>query len=176
MGEGRLCCCPPRLVCGVPLLCVGVPRLVCVVVLLNGGSGGLCVVPAFGLGPAPCIVLLPLVLSSPPSLLVFAVTALLVWGCVFVTGLCHCGIAVMVVLGRKTGRCLLSTHQCCDGSACLVLSCLVLSYCVVGCGMAALVCVCWNSGVCGCAWSFRLSCPSSSLFSFSSSLCCWCSG
>lgn len=50
VSEGRQCyllpveCWPPRLVCGVPLV-------VYPVALLNGGSGGLCVVPVFGLGP-----------------------------------------------------------------------------------------------------------------------------
>ena len=63
---------------GVPRLCVGVPLVVYLVALLNGGGGVCCDAHVFGLGPAPCIVLLPLVLSSPSSPFVFAVTALLV--------------------------------------------------------------------------------------------------
>lgn len=56
VSEGRWCCWTPRLVCGVPRPCVGVPLVVYSVALLNGGSGGSCVVPVFGLGPAPCVV------------------------------------------------------------------------------------------------------------------------
>ena len=84
VGEGRLCCRPPCLVCGVPLLRVGVPLVVYPVALLNGGV--VCaVVPCLRIGsgalhcPIPsCIVLFPLVLSSSPSLFVFVVTVLLV--------------------------------------------------------------------------------------------------
>lgn len=96
------------------------------------GVVGVCC-PVFGLGPplsycsCPfCIVLLPLVLSSSSSLFVFAVTALLVWGCVFVTGLCHCGIVVMIVrVGRTCDvYCLLSTLQCCG--VCFSVVCVVM--------------------------------------------------
>ena len=38
-------------------------------------------------------------LSAPSSPFVFAVTVLLVWGCVFVPGLCLCGVVVMVCVG-----------------------------------------------------------------------------
>ena len=48
-----------------------------------------------------CLYPPPLLLSSFPPF-VFSVTALLVLGCVFVTGLRHCGIAVMVCAGRKS--------------------------------------------------------------------------
>lgn len=71
----------PRLVCWRP-------PSVCMVVPLNGGSGGLRVVPVFGLGPPLLIVLVPLVLSCPSCIaspllspsppFVFAVTVLLV--------------------------------------------------------------------------------------------------
>ena len=71
VSEGRQCCRPPR-------LCAGVPPAIYPVALLNGGCVGLCVVPMFGLGPPLRVVLPPLVLSSPPSPFVFAVTALLV--------------------------------------------------------------------------------------------------
>ena len=37
----------------------------------------------------------------PSSVFVFVVTALLVWVCVFVAGLCYWGIAVMVCVGRR---------------------------------------------------------------------------
>lgn len=70
VSEERLCCCPSRLVCGVPLV-------VYPVALLNGGGGGLCVVPVsrvvpvlftvfsvFGLGPGILYCLAPLVLHS----------------------------------------------------------------------------------------------------------------
>ena len=84
VGEGRLCCRPPCLVCGVPLLRVGVPLVVYPVALLNGGVA-CAVVPCLRIGsgalhcPIPsCIVLFPLVLSSSPSLFVFVVTVLLV--------------------------------------------------------------------------------------------------
>lgn len=59
--------------------------------------------------------------------IVFAVTALLVWWCVFVTGLCHCGIAVMVCVRRKGAWCLLSTVD----SLCVVLSCCLVVLWVV---------------------------------------------
>ena len=43
--EGRLCCWPPRLVRGVPLLRVGVPLVVYPVALLNGGVWCVVVLP-----------------------------------------------------------------------------------------------------------------------------------
>lgn len=64
VSEGRLCCWPPR-------LCVGVPLVVYPVALLNGGSG-VCrvfpvlfvVFPVFELDPAPCIAFPRVVLSA----------------------------------------------------------------------------------------------------------------
>ena len=64
---------------------------------------------------------------------VFVVTVLLVWGCVFVTGLCHCGMAVGVYVGVEERWYLLSV---------------VNLSCVVGCGMA----------VCEGVWFLLLSC------------------
>lgn len=106
VSEGRQCY-------RLPVECWRLPS-VCAVVPLKGGSGGLCVVPlsrvvpalftvfpVFGLDPALCIVLLPLVLFSPLSLFVSSVTALLVWVCVFVTGLCHCGMAALIGRGLE---------------------------------------------------------------------------
>lgn len=60
---------------------VDVPLVIYPVALLNGGSGGLCVVPVFGLGLAPCIVLLPFALFVPlvlfPFLFCFVLSCLL---------------------------------------------------------------------------------------------------
>nr|DAV86580.1 MAG TPA: hypothetical protein [Caudoviricetes sp.] len=59
--------------------------------------------------------------------LVLAVTVLLICAVCFVTGLCYCGIAVMVCVGWKGGVCCLRaaiTIWWCV--SCLVLSCLVL--------------------------------------------------
>lgn len=75
VSEGRLCCRPPRLVCGVPLLFVWWSRGM-------AGCGGLCVVPrsdrvlpfilfSFLLHRLSCS-------SSPSPPFVFSVTALLV--------------------------------------------------------------------------------------------------
>lgn len=50
---------------GIPRLCAGVPLVVHPVALLNGGSGGLCVVPVFGLGSPLHIILVPFALSCP---------------------------------------------------------------------------------------------------------------
>lgn len=125
---------------GVPRLCVGVPLVVYPVALLNGGGGGVCVVLSSD-WVLPFTLFLSLLhcLSLPlllPSTIVFAVTALLVWGVCFLTWLCHCGIAVMVCVAEG---CVVCAHlsvcvvmTVCDDSACLVLS-----HCVVDCGMAA---------------------------------------
>lgn len=84
VSEGRQCCWTPRRMLASPSACWCPPcRLPCGPVEWRCVVG--CVVPAFGLGPPPshcscpsCIVLLPLVLFSPSSPFVFAVTALLV--------------------------------------------------------------------------------------------------
>jgi len=89
VSEGRSRCWPPRLVCGVP-------PSICVVVLLNGGSGGLCVVPVFGLGPPLHVVLSLFVLSF--SLFFFVCCYVCCgWGSAVVGAVllsCRCGCAV----------------------------------------------------------------------------------
>lgn len=84
--EGRvLCWCPSRLVLVSPFRLCGGPvgwRRGCVVVM-----------PRVRMGLTPCIVLPHL---APPPFSVFAVTVLLIWGASFLSGLCHCGMAVMV--------------------------------------------------------------------------------
>lgn len=66
--------------------------------------------------------------------------------CVFVTGLCHCEIAVMVCVGRKGVWCLLSAVNSCvlwcvfQCGVCVVLSYLVVLWnggCVGVCGLVA---------------------------------------
>ena len=112
----------PRRMSASPSVCLRPPcRLPCGLIEWRWGCA---VMPVFGLGLAPCIVLLPLVLSSPPSLFVFAVTAC--WlGCVIVTGLCHWGIAVMVCVGRKGVWCLLSTVYTSSCVVCVSVVCVI---------------------------------------------------
>lgn len=78
------------------------PPVVYPVALLNGGSGGLRVVPVFGLG-LPLHIVSSLLYCLPSSLLLSTVCVLChsIVGlcCVIVTGLCHCGIAVAVCVG-----------------------------------------------------------------------------
>ena len=84
VSEGRLCCWPPRLVCGVPRPCVGVPFVVYPVALLNGGVCVLCCPPVFGLYPPSLhCPYFSLVLSSPPSSFVCC-RVCCVWDCVVV--------------------------------------------------------------------------------------------
>ena len=80
---------------------------------------------------ARCVELCPFRSLIPFT--VFAVAALLVYGGVFLSGLCHCGIAVMVRVGRKGGGAM--------GARCGVV-CYVISCCIVGCGMAGCGAVC----------------------------------
>ena len=130
VSEGRLCCWTPRLVCGVPLLLRGGPvewRGVVGVWCPVFGLG-----PPLRIVPAPLrIVLFPLLLCVllccggvcgewegdvcyewrgvcwpffPPSFLCVRCHSVVGLGCVFVAGLCHCGIAVLVcVRGRNGG-------------------------------------------------------------------------
>ena len=69
-----------------------------VTVLCVENGGGVCHEWRWGTSLRDCVLFSPF---SSPFLFVFAVTALLVWWCVFVTGLCHCGIAVMVCVGAE---------------------------------------------------------------------------
>ena len=109
----------------------------------------MCVVPVFGLGRASCVVLSPLVLSSPPPLL-----CSLSQRCWFSVCLCDRVVSLWNsgdgCAGRKSVWGLLST---------------VNSLCVVGCvSVWCVLCCCavlWNGGV---WWSRRLSSSSSSSF------------
>ena len=80
-------------------------------------GGRVCVVPVFGLGPPPsycscpsCVASPLLLFPSPPF--VFSVTVLWFVCCVFVTGLCHCGIAVVICAGRKGAWCVVCGVHC----------------------------------------------------------------
>ena len=65
-SEGRAAVLLTPVECWCPRLCVGVPLVVYPVALLNGGSGVCCDALSSGWVRAPCIVLLPFALSSPP--------------------------------------------------------------------------------------------------------------
>lgn len=70
VSEGRLCCWPPRLVRGVPLVVYSV-------VLLNGGGGGLCCCP-----PSSCCPIFPVLFrpsSSHPRFSSVCVVLCLLW-------------------------------------------------------------------------------------------------
>ena len=120
--------------------CVRCPPSVCVVVPLNGGSGVWSCCPLVSCCPrplhsVPCLrirsgtlhcpvslVLHSLVLCCPPPLCVRCHSIVGLW-CVFVAGLCHCGIAVAVMLGRRACGiyCLLSTLYVLWCVCCLVV-------------------------------------------------------
>lgn len=113
IGSGTLHCLPP--------FSLSVPLPSCAAVFVVGGE------VRWG-----CV-------SLPPPVFVFAVTALLVWCCVFMAGLCHCGMVVMIVCGAE--GCVVSAVHC---QLCVLLwrvfqggVRVVLLCCVVGCGMAA---------------------------------------
>lgn len=155
VSEGRVCCWPPRLVCGVPLPFAWWSPL-------NGGSGGLCVVPVFGLGPPLRVVLAPLALSSLLSSLLLSAVCVLCHGivglvlclCDRVVSLCNGGDGLCWVEGRVVSTVHCRLFMCC-GVCCLVVLC---------CGIA------------GCVVS-SLVFPVFPVFPFISySLCCWCSG
>ena len=153
-GGGVLCvvplvlCCPRplhsvpclRIISGAPhclvLSCVAFSRVVlsrfffvllcCCVVVCVRGMGGWCVWCVWSYCECCISFLLP-------PVFVFAVTALLVWCCVFVTGLCRCGIAVMIVVGAER-----------RGVWCVVSTLYVL-WCVFQC-VVLLCCGLWNGG------------------------------
>ena len=92
---------------------VSVPLSVCVVALLNGGGVLRGPLSLCCLGPLCGVSCLRVVLFSlhHPPFGVFAVTALLVWGGVFVIGMCHCVVAVMVcVVVHVMAACVMSCH------------------------------------------------------------------
>lgn len=160
-----VCWCPPcRLPCGPiewRVMCSAVP-------CLRIGSGTLhC--------PAPSRIV-----QSPFSLCVccHSIVGLVLCLCDRVVSLWNSGDDSCWVEGRVVFT--VYTSSVCGvhlGGVCVVMAvcddsvCLVLSLCVVGCGMA--VCVGRNGGACGGVWSLCLSSLSSSLLCLS---CCWCSG
>ena len=87
IGSGTLHCAAPLHIVR-SLRIVLVPLLSCVAVFVVGGECGGWTVSRFPF-------------SFPPF--VFSVTALLVCVCVFVTGLCHCGMVVVICVGQKGG-------------------------------------------------------------------------
>ena len=97
---------------------ISVPLVVCWGAVLKGGVWCVACCPRVWIGATPSCcsrfpvrcggVLVRMIVSFsflPPLHLVFSVTVLLVWGGVFVAGLCRCGMAVVVYAGWDGGVC-----------------------------------------------------------------------